>query len=142
MCVLEKLRALRGVEKQQLANGFRNAIRNTQSLDLAWVPAHCAIEGNERADCLATEGSQLEQIESDLTYRELETIIKNSLQNKWKETHPKLNRQDGVHQLHRRNQRTVFRLWTGHNRFRHHVKMEFLSRRDRISAHVEGRQNS
>ena len=47
-----------------------------------WIRAHCRIEGNERADRLAKEGSVLEQIESDLTYREVKSIIKTSLNNK------------------------------------------------------------
>ena len=46
---------------------------------------------------LAKEGSVLEQIESDLTYREVKSIIKTSLNNKWKESHPEYNKQDGVY---------------------------------------------
>ncbi|KAK3764902.1 hypothetical protein RRG08_025423 [Elysia crispata] len=74
--VLEKLEVLRGAERQQLAKGFKNVVQNTQSLVLQWIPAHCGIEGNERADSLAKEGSQLEQIERDLMYSEVKTIIK------------------------------------------------------------------
>ena len=76
-------------------------VRNTESLVLQWIPAHCRIEGNERADRLAKEGSVLEQIESDLTYREVKSIIKSSLNNKWKESHPEYNKQDGVYCLNR-----------------------------------------
>ena len=122
---LEKLEVLRGAERQQLAKGFKNAVQNTQSLVLQWIPAHCGIEGNERADSLAKEGSQLEQIERDLMYSEVKTIIKNSMKNKWKESHPEFNRQDGVHQLDRRGQTTIFRLRTGHNRLRHHMNRVF-----------------
>ena len=123
--VLEKLEVLRGAERQQLAKGFKNAVQNTQSLVLQWIPAHCGIEGNERADSLAKEGSQLEQIERDLMYSEVKTIIKNSMNNKWKESHPEFNRQDGVHQLDRRGQTTIFRLRTGYNRLRHHMNRVF-----------------
>ena len=122
---LEKLEVLRGAERQQLAKGFKNAVQNTQSLVLQWIPAHCGIEGNERADSLAKEGSQLEQIERDLMYSEVKTIIKNSMKNKWKESHPEFNRQDGVHQLDRRGQTTIFRLRAGHNRLRHHMNRVF-----------------
>ncbi|KAK3766526.1 hypothetical protein RRG08_056456 [Elysia crispata] len=121
----EKLEVLRGAERQQLAKGFKNAVQNTQSLVLQWIPAHCGIEGNERADSLAKEGSQLEQIERDLMCSEVKTIIKNSMKNKWKESHPEFNRQDGVHQLDRRGQTTIFRLRTGHNRLRHHMNRVF-----------------
>ena len=85
--VLEKLE-YSGEERQYLAKCLGNVVRNTESLVLQWIPAHCRIEGNERADRLAKEGSVLEQIESDLTYREVKSIIKSSLNNKWKESHP------------------------------------------------------
>ncbi|RUS86643.1 hypothetical protein EGW08_005592 [Elysia chlorotica] len=77
--VLEKLEDLKGEERQHLAKCLGNVVRNTESLVLQWIPAHCRIEGNERADRLAKEGSVLEQIESDLTYREVKSIIKTSL---------------------------------------------------------------
>ncbi|RUS70429.1 hypothetical protein EGW08_021805 [Elysia chlorotica] len=103
----------------------RNVVRNTESLVLQWIPAHCRIEGNERADRLAKEGSVLEQIESDLTYREVKSIIKTSLNKKWKKSHPEYNKQDGVYCLSRRGQTTIFRLRTGHNRLKHHIHKIF-----------------
>ena len=89
--VLEKSEDSKGEERQYLAKCLGNVVRNTESLVLQWIPAHCRIEGNERADRLAKEGSVLEQIESDLTYREVKSIIKSSLNNKWKESHPEYN---------------------------------------------------
>ena len=83
------------------------------------------IEGNERADRLEKEGSVLEQIERDLTYREVKSIIKTSLNNKWKENHPEYNKQDGVYCLNRRGQTTIFRLRTGHNRLKYHIHKLF-----------------
>ena len=80
--VLEKLEDSKGEERQYLAKCLGNVVINTESLVLQWIPAHCRIEGNERADRLAKEGSVLEQIESDLTYREVKSIIKTSLNNK------------------------------------------------------------
>ncbi|RUS76474.1 hypothetical protein EGW08_015758 [Elysia chlorotica] len=119
--VLEKLEDLKGEERQYLAKCLGNVVRNTESLVLQWIPAHCRIEGNERADRLAKEGSVLEQIKSDLTYREVKSIIKTSLNKKWKKSHPEYNKQDGVHCLSRRGQTTIFRLRTGHNRLKHHI---------------------
>ena len=100
-------------------------VRNTESLVLQWIPAHCRIEGNERADRLAKEGSVLEQIEIDLTYREVKSIIKTSLNNKKKESHPEYNKQDEVYCLNRRGQTTIFRLRTGHNRLKYHIHKIF-----------------
>ena len=105
--VLEKLEDSKGDERQYLAKYLGNMVTNTESLVLQWIPAHCRIEGNERADRLAKEGSVLEQIESDLTYREVKSIIKTSLNNKWKESHLEYNKQDGVYCLNRRGQTTI-----------------------------------
>ncbi|RUS71960.1 hypothetical protein EGW08_020273 [Elysia chlorotica] len=123
--VLEKLEDLKGEERQYLAKCLGNVIRNTESLVLQWIPAHCRIEGNERADRLAKEGSVLEQIEIDPTYREVKSIIKTSLNKKWKKSHPEYNKQDGVYCLSRRGQTTIFRLRTGHNRLKHHIHKIF-----------------
>ena len=123
--VLEKLEDSKGEQRQYLAKCLGNVVRNTESLVLQWIPAHCRIEGNERADRLAKEGSELEQIESDLTYREVKSKIKTSLNNKWKESHPEYNKQDGVYCLNRRDQTTIFRLRTGHNRLKYHIHKIF-----------------
>ena len=123
--VLEKLEDSKGEERQYLAKCLGNVVRNTESLVLQWIPAHCRIEGNERADRLAKEGSVLEQIESDLTYREVKSIIKSSLNNKWKESHPEYNKQDGVYCPNRRGQTTIFRLRTGHSRLKYHIHRIF-----------------
>ena len=115
----------KGEERQYLSKCLGNVVRNTESLVLQWIPAHCRIEGNERADRLAKERSVLEQIESDLTYREVKSIIKTTRNNKRKESHPEYNKQDGVYCLNRRGQTTIFRLRTGHNRLKYHIHKIF-----------------
>ena len=122
---MEKLEDSKGEERQYLAKCLANAVRNTEFLVLQWIPAHCRIEGKEPADRLAKEGSVVEQIESDLTYREVKSIIKSSLNNKWEESHPEYNKQDGVYCLNRRGQTTIFRLRTGHNRLKYHIHKIF-----------------
>ena len=37
---------------------------------LQWIPAHCWVKGNDKADELAKEGRQLDQPPTKLTYRE------------------------------------------------------------------------
>ena len=68
--VLEALQAgkLPDLLKQllQLSNGY--------SLTLQWVPSHCGIPGNERADRLAREGAESEQPSSRLTFEERKTF--------------------------------------------------------------------
>ena len=129
----------KGEERQYLAKCLGNVVRNTESLVLQWIPAHCRIEGNERADRLVNEGSVLEQIESDFTYREVKSIIKSSLSKKWKENHPEYNKQDGVYCLNRRGQTTIFRLSTGHNQLKYYSQ-DILKSAKQISARVDRQQ--
>ena len=136
---MEKLEDSKGEERQYLAKCLGNVVRNTESLVLQWIPAHCRIEGNERADRLAKEGSVLEQIESDLTYREVKSIIKTSLNNKWKESHPEYNKQDGLYCLNRRGQTTICRLRTGHYGLKYHIHKIFKVG-EKISARVDRQQ--
>ena len=54
-------------------------LKEKTALVLQWLPAHCGISGNEKADALSKRGSQLEQIEHKMNYREAKTIIKANL---------------------------------------------------------------
>ena len=88
-------------------------------LVLQWVPSHCGIPGNERADILAKEGAKLEQPCSRLTFKERKALIK-SHRKKTQNTG-----QDNFQFLSREEQVTLFRLRTGHNRLRHHMFTKF-----------------
>ena len=44
---------------------------------LQWIPAHCGIPGNERADRLAKSGSKQLQPMSTSTYQEAKTLLQN-----------------------------------------------------------------
>ena len=75
------------------------------------------------------------------TYKEVKSIIKTSLNNKWKESHPEYNKQDGVYCLNIRGQTTIFRLRTGHNRLKYHIhKIRYLKLAKQISARVDRQQ--
>ena len=80
---------------------------------IQWIPSHCGIIGNEKADKLAKEGAKQDQEENAVSFTEMKTIIK-SLHN----TPPQ---QDSYHQLSRPEQTIIFRFRTGHNRLNQHI---------------------
>ena len=51
---------------------------------LQWIPAHCGIRGNERADRLAKSGSKQPQPMSTSTYQEAKALLRNRQKCQWK----------------------------------------------------------
>ena len=43
---------------------------------LQWIPSHCGVSGNEEADKLAKQGSEMEQEENSVSYDEMKTVVK------------------------------------------------------------------
>lgn len=78
-----------------------------------WIPSHCGIIGNEKADKLAKEGAKQDQEENAVSFTEMKTIIKS--------LHNTPQQQDSYHQLSRPKQTIIFRLRTGHNRLNQHL---------------------
>ena len=82
-------------------------LKEKTALVLQWLPAHCGISGNEKADALSKRGSQLEQIEHKMNYREAKTIIKANMKEKWKEKH-QIQGCDEIEKLNRNEQVIIF----------------------------------
>ena len=80
---------------------------------LQWIPSHCVVAGNEEADKLAKQGSEMEQEENSTTYDEMRTVVKSLFKV------PQPN--DSYHQLSRQDQVIIFRLRTGHNKLNSHL---------------------
>ena len=55
---------------------------------LQWVPAHCGLRGNERADTLAKEASGLPQETSSVDMRTLTKAVSRHVTRKWQESWP------------------------------------------------------
>lgn len=90
---------------------------------LQWVPAHVGLSGNEHADRLAKEGSQLTQPNTSVTYEEAKTLLRSRFRRDWASLNDGYQaHQDPIQTLERRHQTTIFRLRTGHCGLRAHLK--------------------
>lgn len=80
---------------------------------LQWVPSHCGILGNEKADQMAKIGAKEKQPNDPVSLTESKTIIKSLFKTP--------ATRDSYHSLPRKEQVIIFRLRTGHNRLNHHL---------------------
>ena len=91
-------------------------------LVLQWIPAHCGIPGNEKADELAKAGGNLLQTHPSQSFKEIKTLLKQSMKMKWSRKNggykPEL---DNINSLSRNEQTKIFRLRTGHCGLRAHL---------------------
>ena len=86
---------------------------NTTQTVLQWIPSHCGVEGNEKADLLAKAGAEQAQENNAISMKEMNTIIKS--------LYKPSQKKDAYHQLSRTEQVILFRLRTGHNRLNKHL---------------------
>ncbi len=52
---------------------------------LQWTPSHCGVAGNERADELAREATEMVPVELPPTKKEMNSYIRQSLQSEWQQ---------------------------------------------------------
>ncbi|GFR94639.1 ribonuclease H1 [Elysia marginata] len=96
-------------------------------LTLQWIPGHCNITGNERADTLAKKGFTAQQQNTTTSFRTAQQIIRNNSTEEWLngwatgKTGRSLftymarpNPKDSINSLERRDQVIIFRLRTQH----------------------------
>ena len=109
---LSVLQALESDSLPQLSKEMAK-VGETRRVTLQWIPAHCGIPGNERADELAKQGAHEDQPDNSVSYAEERSLIK-ALYNPWKE-------RDDYCLLSRAQQVILIRLRTGHNRLNAHM---------------------
>ena len=100
---------------------------SNKTVTLQWIPSHCSIRGNERADTLAKTGAGKEQPEASVSQATVKRIIKSNSRidwhTKWAMSQngramfnfiaaPKKN--DPINSLKRKDQVIIFRLRTTH----------------------------
>ena len=92
------------------------------TLAVQWIPSHCGLHGNEEADEMARLGRDAPQDNHHtncISYCEAKGMIKDIYKRQWTEKHnPPIG--DDWPNLTRREQTTILRLRTGHNRLLHH----------------------
>jgi ribonuclease HI len=118
------LESLLNARNEHLIHDIKMELRDLQeksTIALQWLPSHCGIFGNEKADSLSREGGKMEQISHQIPYREAKTIIHNKYVSQWREKMDGDSRVDPVHQLQRYQQTIIFRLRTGHCRLLSHL---------------------
>ena len=127
--VLENLQAPAKDENTQSLQSALFNLSEQCTIALQWIPSHCQIDGNERADRLSKSGSKQEQFEHPVSYPEAKTLVKSQFQQNWKTLHNH-NKETSLKGLGRKEQTTIFRLRTGHCRLRHHLYRLKISHTD------------
>ena len=111
----------------------RAAADTPNKVIVLWIPSHCGIDGNEKADELANKGALMDQGNKIVTHGIIKAKIRNR---KWTPTHPRACatfvdriKPKDVERSWPRHVRTAYaKLRTGHSRdlkeYRHRIKIE------------------
>jgi ribonuclease HI len=112
--VLQALQSGKLPDLQKLLTELSSQCRVT----MQWIPSHCGIPGNEKADQLAKEGAAENQPDVPITYHQKKQMIKSIRK-------PQTPTQDDYYIMNRSEQVIILRLRTGHNRLRSHMYTKF-----------------
>ena len=120
------------------ANKLHN--QNDVETSIQWIPGHCDIPGNDRADTLARQGTSKTQHDEQISYATSKQIVQTKYRKIWHDMwargntgriyyqHQQTpNQTDPIYQLHRAHQTAVFRLRTHYaplNTHLHRIKKE------------------
>ena len=113
---------------QDLSNSLDQFMKaSNYEVILQWIPSHCQIKGNERADALAKKGSTEEQPERSVTQSTCKQIITSKTKTEWinnwalgstgRAIYPYMTtptNTDSIDNLGRREQCIIFRLRSQH----------------------------
>ena len=124
---MSALKALHSLEPSHLgidslALNINNLLTSYDiQLTLQWIPGHCDLQGNERADRLAKEGARKEQPDNPSSYNNIRRILKNKSKEEWLERWKngdtgrvvykemkQPNHKDSINSLTRKSQSAIF----------------------------------
>nr|KAG5714784.1 hypothetical protein BaRGS_000272 [Batillaria attramentaria] len=94
------LQGLQNPKSEQLLNTIKKTLQDLSrrsTITLQWIPSHCGIIGNEKADALSKAGSKMQQFNHPVTYREAKIIIHNNFRTQWKR---RLGVDDSIDPIH------------------------------------------
>ena len=123
--VIQAIRNPKRNDMDDIRSQLQTISSRFQEFTVQWIPSHCGIPGNERADTLAKNGSQKEQPDTRTSYEEIQTILKRERQNRWNRDHQERDTNDNIKRLNREGQVLIFRLRTGHCLLRGHLFEKF-----------------
>ena len=108
--------------------------RNDVETSIQWIPGHCDIPGNDRADKLAKHGTSKAQHDEHVSYATSKQIIQTKSRkiwhDRWARGNPGRtyyqhqhtpNQTDSINQLHRAHQTAIFRIRTHHTPLNAHL---------------------
>ena len=119
--LLQKIQNPKNERQQKETRTALQELSKGKTVTLQWVPSHCGVVGNEKADALSKAGSQMEQFNHSVSYSEAKAIIHNHYSLLWKTRLGVESGHDPIHQLERHQQTILFRLRTGHSRLLGHM---------------------
>ena len=121
LSVISALKNHKRVDYDSLREKLQSLRSKFTEVAVQWIPSHCGLQGNERADELAKIGASKVQTDEGASYQEIRTRINREGQKAWDAIHPKPDSTGSFDKLSREGQVTIFRLRTGHCRLKSHL---------------------
>lgn len=146
ICNLQDPKIVPVKETQEI---IRSLQQKNKKIAIQWIPAHCDLDGNEKADSLAKKGTKIKQTGTTrLSYFAVKRLIRNIFQDKLKQTHKiscegksweNLMNKCIIPDGPRREAVATFRLTTGHDCLAAHLhKISILPSPECVLCHKNG----